>query len=296
MIIVRLSDGLGNQMFQYALAKKLALLNNTEVVFDMSWYEINKHRGRRLFQLAVFPLNCRRINEVGAIGEFWLKNVHFTRNIYRKLAKYHSKKLLGQGQFIIEQSPRFDATVVERAKDKNVYLQGYWQTEQYFADIRSDILKDFRFLPELTADNLAVAQRIEASANPVALHIRRGDYLNTNFALCSLDYYARGIQYLSDRLGKLQIFVFSNDIPWAKENLKTRQELNFVASNNEDKGYADIQLMSMCHHHIIANSSFSWWGAWLSTYANKIVVAPQQWVRDNNSEYADVVPREWVRM
>ena len=298
MIIVRLSDGLGNQMFQYATAKALAVQNNTDVIFDMSWYEINKHRGRRLYELDVFALSCPKINQVSKFGNFFLKNLHFTRNIYRYCARHRIMTMLNrnEGVFIKEKFLRYDTTVAQQAKEKNVYLQGYWQSENYFAGIREILLQDFQFRTALTGKNAETSQQIYNAPNPVALHIRRGDYLGTNYACCTLEYYQSAIRYLVGHLGEIQLFVFSNDIQWAMENLKTDQEMYFVGQNSEEKGYEDMRLMSLCHHHIIANSSFSWWGAWLSQYEEKIVIAPGQWLVKNTEEYCDIVPVDWIKI
>ncbi|ORU01001.1 Alpha-1,2-fucosyltransferase [Anaerovibrio sp. JC8] len=297
MIIAHLTDGLGNQMFQYALAKALALKNNTEIIFDMSWYEINKYRGRRLYQLDIFPLNCKKINEAGKYWDWALKHLHFTRNIFRHKSQSKIRSLLGpSGISIKEKTPVYDDTVPEQAKNKNVCLTGYWQSEKYFSSIRQELLADFQFLPELVGKNLTVSQRIKSCANPVALHVRRGDYLATNFDVCGLDYYQRAVEYITGKVGDIQLFVFSNDIGWAKENIKTNQEIYFVDNNSEDNGYEDMRLMSLCRHHIIANSSFSWWGAWLGVAENKIVVAPKRWMVSEQYSYDDVVPSGWIRL
>ncbi|WP_295916124.1 alpha-1,2-fucosyltransferase [Anaerovibrio lipolyticus] len=297
MIVVHLTDGLGNQMFQYALAKALAIQNNTDIIFDMGWYEINKYRGRRLYQLDIFPMNCHKVNEAGKCWDFALKYLHFTRNIFRHKSNSKIRSLLGPtGVSIKEKSPDYDSTVPEQAKDKNVCLTGYWQSEKYFRHIRRELLADFRFLPELEGKNLSVSQQIKNCANPVALHIRRGDYIATDFDVCGLDYYQKAIKYITEKVGDIQLFVFSNDIPWAKENLKTDQEINFVDNNTEENGYEDMRLMSLCRHHIIANSSFSWWGAWLGTAEDKIVVAPKKWMANEQSGHEDVVPSEWIKI
>lgn len=297
MIIVRLTDGLGNQMFQYAAAKSLAVQNNTEVVFDMSWFEINKHRGRRLYGLDIFPLSCQKINQVDKVKDFFLKHLHFTRNIYRHRAMARIEKLLAPngGITIHEMSLSYDEKMMLQARGKSVYLQGYWQSEQYFSSIRDALLQDFQFQPVLSGENLTTSEQIQHVANPVALHIRRGDYLGTKFACCTLRYYAKAIDYLAEHVGDIQLFVFSNDIPWAKDNLKTNHEIHFVAQNSEANGYEDMRLMSLCHHHIIANSSFSWWGAWLGQYEGKIVIAPRKWLTEGE-EPSNIVPVEWIRL
>ena len=298
MIIVRLTDGLGNQMFQYAAAKALAVQNNTEVVFDMSWFEINKHRGRRLYGLDIFPLSCQKINQVDKAKDFFLKHLHFTRNIYRHRAIARIENLLAQdgGIIIHETSLSYDEKVMLQARGKSVYLQGYWQSEQYFSSIRDVLLQDFQFQPVLSRENLSTSEQIQRVTNPVALHIRRGDYLGTNFACCTLEYYQKAIDYLAGRIGDIQLFVFSNDISWARTNLKTNQEIHFIDQNSEVNGYEDMRLMSLCHHHIIANSTFSWWGAWLGQYDAKIVIAPKQWTVNNNEDYTDIIPFDWLKM
>ena len=117
-----------------------------------------------------------------------------------------------------------------------------------------------------------------------------------DYCFGGLDYYQKAIKYINDKVGDIQLFVFSNDILWAKENLKTDQEINFVDNNTEENGYEDMRLMSLCRHHIIANSSFSWWGDWLGTAEDKIVVAPKKWMANEQSGHEDIVPSEWIKI
>lgn len=297
MIVLHLTDGLGNQMFQYALAKALSLKYNTEIVIDMSWFEINKHRGGRRYQLDIFPIKSMKVNEVGKNWHLLLEHLHFTRNIYRHKVKSKIQRLLGPtGINIKEKSFNYDSTLSEQVRNKNVYLTGYWQSEKYFSHVRQELLADFRFLPELTGKNFTVSKQIKECTQPVALHVRRGDYIASEFAICGLDYYKSAINYITGKVGGIQLFVFSNDIEWAKDNIKTDQEIYFVDNNNEEKGYEDMRLMSLCRHHIIANSTFSWWGAWLGVAEDKIVVAPKRWVVGDQYGYEDIVPDGWIRI
>ena len=181
---------------------------------------------------------------------------------------------------------------------KDAYLNGYWQSEKYFADIRDDLLKKFVFPESKNIKNREVLGDITRDES-VSIHIRRGDYLNSqeNYDLfggvCSLEYYKRGIEYFRQHYKEAVFYVFSDDIDWARNNLKAA-EFVFVDWNNGKEDYYDMYLMSQCKHNIIANSSFSWWGAWLNSNRDKQVVSPSRWF--NKYQSKDTICEGWLRM
>lgn len=197
--------------------------------------------------------------------------------------------------FIVE--PHFNYWPEITNVPRDCYLVGYWQSEKYFRDKASVIRADFTFKTSLTNRNAELAEQIE-HVNAVSLHVRRGDYANnqkTNatHGLCSLDYYRGAVRYVSNRLEQPYFFIFSDDMAWVKENLKMDVHHLFVEHNHGLESYNDMRLMSLCRHHIIANSSFSWWGAWLNPSLEKIVVAPKKWFA-NDTNVADLFPPGWV--
>ena len=179
------------------------------------------------------------------------------------------------------------------------YLMGNWQTESYFENFQETIRADFSFrLPPAGLNAVLFDQISRVSA--VSLHVRRGDYVTNPSSLafhglCSLNYYRRAINYISDRVDNPVFYIFSDDILWVRENLQLKHSCHYVESNEGMESYNDMRLMSQCQHHIIANSSFSWWGAWLNPKADKIVIAPRIWVV-GDFDTSDIVPDTWIQL
>jgi hypothetical protein len=181
------------------------------------------------------------------------------------------------------------------SSSQNYYLDGYWQTEKYFLVNRQKLLNDFCLKQSLSAvaNNLANHAKSVCS---VSIHVRRGDYLNysNTFNIQSVDYYQRAINVLKNKLVSPIFFVFSDDITWCKANLSFANDLIFIDESIAD--YEQLTLMSLCSHHIIANSSFSWWGAWLGLNQDKVVIAPQNWFADHALTVNDIVPNDWLKL
>ncbi len=290
MIVTQLNGGLGNQMFQYAIAKKLALKFSTDVVLDAAVFETDK---LRKYSLTQFNFQQRLITS-DERAVFGLAEGKGVLKLYYKIIKR-----IVQPVVLHEKQFNFDPDVFRSAK-KYTYLYGYWQTEKYFSDIRDILIHDFTLIQPLVNENIALARHI-IHVNSVSLHIRRGDYVTDLktakvHGVCSLDYYHKGIEYIFQKTQNLTIFLFSDDIGWAKENFKTQHEVIFVDSNSTP--HEDLRLMSLCKHNIIANSSFSWWGAWLNKNLNKVVIAPIRWFADEkaNQETNTLIPETWVRI
>jgi Glycosyl transferase family 11 len=180
-----------------------------------------------------------------------------------------------------------------------VVLDGYWQSEKYFKSIREDLIKDLQITTLSEEEDLKVIEEINRT-NSVSLHVRRADYTNLDtqniHGLCDIDYYGRAIEILADKVEKPHFFIFSDDIIWAEENLKINFPINFVGHNDADKNYEDLRMMSLCKHNIIANSSFSWWGAWLNTNPAKITIAPERWFATTERNFEDVIPDSWIKI
>lgn len=291
MVIVKLIGGLGNQLFQYAIARKIALKFKTDVVFDITSFEENK---LRKYSLSQFNF----VNRIATINELILYGIKQESSIVKK-SYYKIARELFQPVVINEKQFNFDSDVFKNAK-KNTYLDGYWQTEKYFSDIRQVLLTDLIIKNPLENKNLEFATRIN-DVNSVSLHIRRTDYISNTKTLnyhgvCELNYYAKAIDLISNEVKNPVLFVFSDDMPWVKENFKSSFETIFVDVNNEETSYEDLRLMSLCRHNIIANSSFSWWGAWLNTNESKIAIAPNKWFANMERNYSDVLPVTWIKI
>ena len=292
MVISNLIGGLGNQMFQYATGRALALRKKTELRLDISGFEdYALHQGFELQRIFSCPAriasNADVKNVLGWQGASW------ARRLLSKpaLASLRSKALLIEPHFgywprIIEAPPA-------------CYLQGYWQSEKYFEAAIDTLRSEFAFKHPLDQNNANLAEQISAS-NSISLHIRRGDYANNPktlamHGLCSPDYYRAATELVSVRIESPHFFIFSDDIGWAMENLKLEFPCNYIGHNQGKDSYKDMQLMSLCRHHIIANSSFSWWGAWLNPLPEKIVVAPKKWFA-NGRAIDDLLPEKWVKL
>ena len=288
MIIIKLKGGLGNQMFQYACGRHLAQNNGDVLKLDLSWFRpggVAAGDTVRPYALSAFAITAdiATDEEVARIrGPLFV-------------IKAIMKKVIDKSRPV--SSYVFDPRVLTRKGD--VYLEGYFQSERYFKDIEPILRKEFQLKDPLSVIAQKVLQDI-GSSNSIALHMRRGDYVsNANASafhgVCSPDYYHAAIKEIGRRVKEPKYFIFSDDIEWAK----TDPEMPGHAVYVSQKGIADHEelfLMSRCKHAIIANSSFSWWGAWLSEDPNKIVIAPKQWVVDPKVNTADAVPVEWIRI
>jgi hypothetical protein len=197
--------------------------------------------------------------------------------------------------FVVE--PHFHYWPEINQVPRDCYLAGYWQSEQYFREAAPAIHADFTFKSLPANRNAELAEQI-GQVNAVSLHVRRGDYVNnpkTNVVhgVCSLDYYRDAVRHVASRVENPYFFIFSDDMAWVKEHLKMDLPCQYVDHNCGAESYNDMRLMSLCRHHIIANSSFSWWGAWLNRNPDKIVVAPKKWFA-NDKNISDLFPAGWV--
>lgn len=297
MIIVKIMGGLGNQMFQYAAAKSLAKYHNTDLKLDISFY--NDHRPNitpREFKLFNFNVETSIATEEEISS--------FMSNSLEKYLKYFYLKLLHKRDFYFSSifkeddftrfNPKFFAT------PHNVYLNGYWGSEKYFEDISPVIREDFSLHIVLSLRSRMAGERIRESS-AVSLHVRRGDYVsrrtNSIFYPLPVAYYEKAVQYIEAQVDNIEIFVFSDDPYWVQKNLNFSHPVTFITFNGAARDYEDMWLMSLCKYHIIANSTFSWWGAWLATFPDQIVVAPQNWYSPQSGiKAADLLPERWIRL
>jgi len=205
--------------------------------------------------------------------------------------------MLRKDAFVVE--PHFHYWPEINKAPRDCYLAGYWQSEKYFQDAEPIIREDFTFKIPMASRNEQIAEKI-AQANAISLHVRRGDYVNNphtkaTHGICSPDYYRDAIGYMAKQIENPHFFIFSDDMPWVRSQMKLDFPCYYIEHNSGAESYNDMRLMSMCQHHIIANSSFSWWGAWLNPYPNKIVIAPRKWFA-NNSDTDDLIPPGWIRL
>jgi hypothetical protein len=285
MIIANISGGLGNQLFQYAAAKALALHHNVELKLDISHFE---EKSLRKFELDNF--NCQpSIATAEELLPFRKKSI-----IYRaaqKLLPPHKRKPFKQPGF--EYYPRF------LEAPSNTYLKGNWQSEKYFMNIQDVLRSEFVVSPKLVAHlkNKSIEMENEHS---VSVHIRRGDYLNPStlkyHGVLPVEYYKNAIAKIQSSGKDYKFYFFSDDIEWTKNNLVydfPHEHISNVITKNH---FEDFYLMSSCRNNIIANSSFSWWCARLNPNPEKIVVAPKKWFNEARANTKDLIPAEWFRI
>lgn len=292
MIVANIVGGLGNQMFQYALGRSLSLSFGASLRLDVrDFFQHTIHQGFELERVFSAPVTLAD-TEVLKSTLGWLSSRHALRLLGRPSARFlHCNRL------IIE--PHFQYFSGIKRASSSCYLKGYWQSERYFSSHIDVIRADFTFRSPLSNENKLVIEAIGA-VNAVSLHVRRGDYLSNHHALCvhgvcSLEYYERAIKYITDRVANPVFFIFSDDLEWVKSSLKIEYPCHFIDHNQGSESYNDMRLMSRCSHHIIANSSFSWWGAWLNPSDSKIVIAPKQWFA-KPIDTSDLIPKGWVRL
>jgi hypothetical protein len=281
MIVTKLHGGLGNQMFQYAIGRNLAEKNGTELVLDTTEYDYDK---LRVYELHNLKIHGRVASE-------------FKQGKLRKFVKKITNIVpIHRYKHLTEKNRYFDPTILENRG--NLCLDGYWQCEEYFKEIKYMLVEDFALKDEPDEINNSIMESIRNS-NAVCVHVRRGDYAtdpktNKFHGTCSLDYYNNAVRFIETKISDPTFFIFSDDAKWAKENLKITSKSVHVAVNGADQGHKDLGLIRNCKHFIIANSSFSWWGAWLSDNQGKIICAPARWFR--NDDEGNIVPGSWTRI
>ena len=295
MICVQLNGGLGNQMFQYACGQALAYKHHTVLLLDTTQLKINNSSitFRRL-ELDIFKINIQEASK---------KDVEKLKPLFYRIVNVLSLRTGFRGiqtsKYFIEKSFSFNESIEKIGKD--CYLNGYWQNSRYFQNIEPIIREEFKFPFIIDKVNNERLIRINKE-NSISLHVRRSDFVNNKHhkihGACSIEYYRKAAEYISSKIELPFFFVFSDDIDWAQKNLNLRYPCEFVSCNIGKQNYIDMQLMSLCKHNIIANSSFSWWGAWLNMNPEKIVIAPKQWFvnETKNAQTNNLIPDTWIRL
>lgn len=269
MIIVRIIGGIGNQMFQYAYAKALEK-SGKKVRLDLS------------------KIKCYKLH-----GGYHLNKYNIDLKEANSISTFLSK--IGIPKTVKEKNLFFDKNIDKNNIDKNAYLKGYFQTEKYFKEIRKTLLKQFTITKDKSESTKFYEQQITNSQNSCSIHVRRGDYIsnkktNSIHGTCSLGYYKKAIATINKEQKSIQFYIFSDDILWTKKNLIVK---NAIYVDHKCSPNEDMYLMSLCKNNIIANSSFSWWAAWLNKNQDKIVISPRQWFVKKENE---VACKNWIKL
>lgn len=289
MIIVKIHYGLGNQLFQYALAKSLSVQRGITFKLDTSFFNgIPDKDHPRIYQLCHFNIT-ENVAEPREIDDYIKPGflIRRWRNMMNAGLPYYKKKV------VYENGLAFDDNIFS-VKD-NSYLFGYWQDERYFSGVQDQLRKDLTFKTAPSSQNKELIQQIQETQS-VCIHIRRGDYLTdqstvTTVGICDLPYYYKAIEIVKSKINNPVFYIFSDEMEWVKREFKIDQPCVYVDHNSQEMAYEDLRLMSACKNHIIANSSFSWWGAWLSNFKDQLVIAPKIWRKQGPDMY---LPKGWV--
>ncbi len=277
-------------MFQYAMGLAIARLRSTELKLDISYFDNYEWHSYGLHNFKInAPLATKR-----EVENLKIKHPFSLSRIFND---YWVGLPVSIKEKDLSYSPEYFLTY------KDCYLDGYWQSQNYFSHIRDIILDEFTVKHHPLGDNQGILDTIKSTPNTVSVHLRRGnfvsvDHVNKIHGVLSVDYYARAMDTISSQLGDPLFVVFSDEIGWAKENLPKKYRMLFVDGNDAEHDYEDMRLMSACQHHIIANSTFSWWAAWLNKSTEKKIIAPQRWFADPewNRQIEGIIPGGWQRM
>ncbi|WP_300156628.1 alpha-1,2-fucosyltransferase [Solidesulfovibrio sp.] len=273
-------------MFQYAAGRALAAKFDAGLVLDILDYA---HDTLRHYELNRLCVQCQI----------------YTENAPKYLPRRPGRlqklfvRLSGRRPRAVYWETGFSYNAAFETLRPPVYLDGYWQSERYFCDIADILRREFSPAALPSAANAALLERIRADAGAVSLHVRRGDYVSNPVTAayhgaCSLEYYRRAVDHVAGRVTAPHFYLFSDDPDWVRENLRLAHPCT-VVDGNADDGAADMALMRACAHHVVANSSFSWWGAWLGENPEKIVVAPRHWFREPK-DTRDLIPSQWIAL
>jgi hypothetical protein len=300
MVTVYLIGGIGNQLFQYAAGFSLSQKLNVSLKLDKSYYKEQHYEGDKLTEFYHIPYYANILENTFEISaqeatedEINPFRHSIPKKMIERLKPYYRRKIFREQGFFYD-SNFFTA-------GKNVLLKGNWQSEKYFNHVAGLLKKEFSFKKRIKETNILLSEQTNASQS-VGVHIRRRDYVNhpvTSWFLGALDinYYKTAIQYMKSNLpGPHYFYFFSDDMEWVKENFTFVQNKIFIDQTHKLSDTDELYLMSQCRHNIIANSSFSWWGAWLNNNPDKIVIAPKKWFNKGPNDTQDLIPNGWIKI
>lgn len=290
---VSIYGGLGNQMFQYAFCIAMNQKDNKTGISFSNFLFYNHHTGFNLtkaFKIDL-PIHLKVLNLILQFGRPLYKKKISAYFLKRLIDFYHYKRYKIYKE---KKEFEFDENVFNQ---KSSFFVGIWQVEAYFKNIESIIHQTFFFKTPKDKKNIKLIENINTT-NSVSIHIRRGDYYNSHWReilgiIKNNTYYEKAIVYIEKKVQNPYFFIFSDDIHWAKANIKI-SNCTFVDHNKGVNSYIDMYLMSLCKHNIITNSTFSWWGGWLNNNRNKIVIMPGKWINKESSP--GIFPNEWIKL
>jgi|WetSurMetagenome_2_1015567.scaffolds.fasta_scaffold01922_11 hypothetical protein len=287
MIVVKLEGGLANRMFQYAFYLAIKEIRNDVFIDENSFkpaWSFENISIKKTFPNVQF--------KDAEMKHFYAesKNSKLVKLLRNILEKYSDK-------YFHEEETKYYPTLINNLP-KNCYLRGYWQTEKYFYGIKDKIIKAFSFNTFTENENIITAKQM-SEENSISIHVRKGkDYFcngGITYGTCTLEYYKEAIKYINEHIPNPIFYVFTDNPQWVKDKF---QFINYKLVDwnpvSGEKNYRDMQLMTYCKHNIIANSSYSWWGAWLNQTPDKIVIGPKVWFNKEIKQGKDIIPHKWI--
>ncbi len=296
-VIIRIKGGIGNQLFMYAAARRLAFINNQELLLDSISGFVNDKKYNRKYQLDHFNIPCRQVNSKESL-EISSRARRLLKKFTNFFLPFESRKYIKQEDFY------FDSRILNLRFKHDLYLEGYFQSEAYFKDFDFQIKKDLEIHPPKNDLNIEMAMKIKKNYPAVALHFRFFNKIPNNKTekkssiIVPQNYYHQAIKRIDRLFPNAHYFVFSDNLEQARTQVPLSQKrMTLVSHNNNDSNaYADLWLMTQCQHFIIANSTFSWWGAWLAKYKEKVVIAPSTSKKYGHWADPKLLPKEWIQL
>lgn len=292
-LIVRIVGGLGNQLFCYSAARRLALVNNVELVLDDVSGFLYDHDYQRSYQLDHFNISCRKATPAERLEPL--------QRLRRALKRKWNQRLpFAQRSYLVQEGVDFDPRLLDIKPEGTVYCEGYWQSEDYFKDVAPALRQDLQIIAPTDTANLAMAAQIR-SCTAVAVHVRFFDQPQVQgINNAPSDYYTRAVETMLRLAPDAHFFLFSDQPEKARMRISLPDEQVTLVAHNKGDGYAfaDLWLMTQCQHFIIANSTFSWWGAWLAGYPAKQIIAPGFEMRQGKMwwGFKGLLPEEWIKL
>jgi hypothetical protein len=282
MIVSRIRGGLGNQFFQYAVGRALARRRKTKLLLDVEWFD--RPDSLRTFDLHRYRIQARKLLDS---ERQWIQKC--TNGDFKRFGFVHRWTHFKEPDF-----NRYYPSVLDLRG--NVYLDGFWQYPDYFVDCQDVICSELMPSAAVIEPNSKLIQRIQ-DGNSISVHVRRGDYLTWRFiGALPTAYYERAVALMISRVKSPHFFVFSDDPDWVRGNFAIDAPVDYMAHDARDARFKDLYLISLCRHHIIANSTFSWWAAWLSSSKSALVVAPRQWFAELSPDSHSRLPPTWIAL
>lgn len=295
-VVVSLCGGLGNQLFQYAMGRALAERSAAELALDLKWFSNvigSQDTTLRSYALGAFNLPVSIQYDAPTVSQSKSLLARVMRRFFK--ARFQSQlniPVLNESGFAYDPSTLLLSSPV--------WLNGYWQSYRYFEPIANQIREELATPRNMSLGSRDVLDQIKNS-DSICIHVRRGDYVSNVHAaathgVCGVDYYSKGVSLVSKGLSSPHCFVFSDDPDWVRENIRFECPITVVDVNGPDDAHQDLWLMAACKRFVIANSSLSWWGAWLGSSDSKVVIAPKNWFLSGQHDTKDLIPVEWVRL